>query len=504
MIQSIKRVLIANRGEIAVRIIRTLRDLGVESVAVYSDADAASNHRKMADFAVRLPGRSSAETYLNQDALKDAIRLSGADAVHPGYGFLSEDASFCEMITGLGVKFIGPSVSAMNTMGNKVEAKDLMKKYEVPTVPGSDGQIHSAQELKVLTDKIGFPIILKAAAGGGGRGMREVFEASQLEEAFEACSREAVSYFGNGAVFAERLIQNPRHIEIQVLCDGKNGVHLFERDCSVQRRHQKLLEEAPSQFLSDEKRQELGSLAVKAALAVGYEGVGTVEFICESPDDVYFMEMNTRIQVEHPVTEMITGVDLIREQILVADGQALTMQQEHIIPRGWAFEARINAEDPTQDFMPSPGTIKHLKLPEGPFVRVDTHIYAGYQIPSEYDSMIAKVITWGPSRDIAMDRLKRALSEMEIGGITTTARFHEAVISNEVFRSGKFTTHFINDQRDQLQASMENWQESAMIDGALVSAALSQAASDQSVSEPSKHTRQAWAQKAIAESHHHY
>ena len=504
MIKNIKRVLIANRGEIAVRIIRTLRELGIESVAIYSDADAQSAHRKLADYAVNLKGRSSAETYLNMDVLKAAIENSGADAVHPGYGFLSEDSNFCQMVTDLGCKFIGPSVASMNVMGNKVSAKTLMKKHKVPTVPGSEGEITSIEELKTLTKNIGFPIILKAAAGGGGRGMREVYEESQLQEAFEACSREAVSYFGNGSVFAERLIQNPRHIEIQVLCDGKNGVHLFERDCSVQRRHQKLLEEAPSKFLSEAKRSELGELAVKAALAVNYEGVGTVEFICESAENTYFMEMNTRIQVEHPVTEMITGMDLVREQVLVADGQKLGFQQEDIICRGWSFEARINAEDPTKDFMPSPGKIESLNLPQGPFVRVDTHIYEGYQIPSEYDSMIAKVITWGPTRELAMDRLKRALSELEIGGITTTARFHEAVVSNECFRSGNFDTDFIVKEAENLQGTMESWSPESERDAALVSAALAQTPRASEREDLHPQSRKTWEQKAIAESHNYY
>ena len=327
---------------------------------------------------------------------------------------------------------------------------------------------------------------------------------NRLKEAFEACSREAVSYFGNGSVFAERLIQNPRHIEVQVLCDGKNGVHLFERDCSVQRRHQKLLEEAPSKFLSEAKRMELGDLAVRAALAVGYEGVGTVEFICESAENTYFMEMNTRIQVEHPVTEMITGMDLIREQVLVADGQSLPFKQEDIIPRGWSFEARINAEDPTKDFMPSPGKIESLHLPQGPYVRVDTHIYEGYQIPSEYDSMIAKVITWGPTREIAMDRLRRALSELEIGGITTTARFHEAVVSNECFRSGNFDTDFIVKEAENLQKKMEEWHEETKVDAALASAVLSQSTNSARIDSMSPASRKNWTHKAIAESHNQY
>ncbi len=492
-----RKVLVANRGEIAVRIIRTLRELNIASIAVYSDADANSLHRKLADHAIRLPGRTSAETYLNIPTLLEAIKMSEADGVHPGYGFLSESAEFCQQVTALGCKFIGPSSEAMKTMGNKVAAKDLMLQHQIPTVPGSKGQVHSLEELREVVAEIGYPIILKAAAGGGGRGMREVWDDTQLGDAFTACSREAQSYFGDPAVFAERFIQNPRHIEIQVLCDGKQGVHLFERDCSIQRRHQKLIEEAPSLYLSPENRERLGTLAVTAALAAGYEGVGTVEFICESPDKCYFMEMNTRIQVEHPVTEFITGVDLIREQVLVAMGQSLSLQQDDIILRGWAFEARINAEDPTQDFLPNPGLIDRLTLPNGPFTRVDTHIYEGYLIPSDYDSMIAKVIVWGATRDQALDRLKRALSELEIGGVTTTARFHEAIIDNPKFRSGEFDTGFISSQITSLKQDMSAYDSAGLSKASLVAAVLTQKPS------PSEHqgeqNRKSWTKIAIQE-----
>ena len=450
----LKRVLIANRGEIAVRIIRTLSEMGLESVAVYSDADADSLHRKLATYAVHLPGRASSETYLDIAALKKAAAISGADAVHPGYGFLSENSDFCREMIDAGLVFIGPHFESMNTMGNKVSAKKLMIEHEVPTVPGSDGALASAEELKTLVDRIGYPIILKAAAGGGGRGMRIVRADSELTEAFETCAREAQSYFGNPMVFAERLLENPRHIEIQVLCDGTRGVHLFERDCSIQRRHQKLIEEAPSMYLTSDQRAQLGEFAVKAALAVGYTGVGTVEFICEAPDKAYFMEMNTRIQVEHPVTEMITGIDLVREQINVASGEQLTMTQDDIKLEGWAFEARINAEDASQDFMPNPDTITRLHLPAGPFIRVDTHIYPDYKIPADYDSMIAKIICWGPTRDIALARLKRALGELEIGGVVTTARFHEAIVDHQDFRTGEFDTSFIAEKLAELLETM--------------------------------------------------
>ncbi len=441
--QLFKKVLIANRGEIALRIMRALRDLEIPSVAVYSDADLASMHRKYANEAIRLPGRSSKDTYLNVEAILEAIRLSGADAVHPGYGFLSENAAFCKAVTDLGVKFIGPSDHAMRLMGDKVQAKHLMRKHNVPTVPGSEGALNSVAELQELVNRIGYPVILKAAAGGGGRGMRIVRKDEELKESFETCKREAISYFGDDTVFAERYVTNPRHIEIQVLCDGKNGVHLFERDCSVQRRHQKLIEEAPSRFLNDVQRHHLGEIAVRAALAAEYEGVGTVEFICESPDRAYFMEMNTRIQVEHPVTEMITGVDLIQQQIRVAATGKLLLTQDDIKIHGWAIEARINAEDPAQDFMPNPGQITHLHLPAGPGMRVDTHIYAGYTIPSDYDSMIAKFISYGSTRDEAIQRMLRGLAEFECDGIPTTAKFHEIVLKHPAFVSGEFDTGFL-------------------------------------------------------------
>ena len=339
MTKLIKKVLIANRGEIAVRIIRTLRDMGIQSVAVYSDADVDSYHRTIADQAVRLPGRTSAVTYLNTEALINAIKISGADAVHPGYGFLSENPDFVQKVDATGAKFIGPSAESMRLLGDKVEAKKLMRKNKVQVTPGSAGALSSLKELSDLVKEMGFPLILKAAAGGGGRGMRVVKEESELKASYEACRREAVDYFDYPEVFAERYIQNPRHIEVQVLCDSKgNGVHLYERDCSVQRRHQKLLEEAPSMFLTVEKRKELGEIAVRAALAAKYEGVGTVEFIAESPDQIYFMEMNTRIQVEHTVTELICQKDLVSEQIKVACGERLSFNQKDTqLPFGRKF-----------------------------------------------------------------------------------------------------------------------------------------------------------------------
>ena len=457
MTKLIKKVLIANRGEIAVRIIRTLRDMGIQSVAVYSDADVDSYHRTIADQAVRLPGRTSAVTYLNTEALINAIKISGADAVHPGYGFLSENPDFVQKVDATGAKFIGPSAESMRLLGDKVEAKKLMRKNKVQVTPGSEGALSSLKELSDLVKEMGFPLILKAAAGGGGRGMRVVKEESELKASYEACRREAVDYFGYPEVFAERYIQNPRHIEVQVLCDSKgNGVYLYERDCSVQRRHQKLLEEAPSMFLTVEKRKELGEIAVRAALAAKYEGVGTVEFIAESPDQIYFMEMNTRIQVEHTVTELICQKDLVSEQIKVACGETLSFNQKDLKLNGWALEARINAENPAKNFLPAPGTIKRLRLPEGPYIRVDTHIYEGYTIPPEYDSMIAKVIVWGATRMEAILRLKRALKELIIEGVPTTTKFHEAVLEQSQFLEGSYDTGFITTNESKLTEAMEN------------------------------------------------
>ena len=450
-----QRVLIANRGEIALRIIRTLRDMGLESVAVYSEADKDSSHRMMADYAVCLKGNLSSETYLDQDKILAAMKASGATALHPGYGFLSENAAFAAAVTEAGYTFIGPSAKSMGLLGDKVQAKKLMIENDIPVTPGSRGGLSTLEELQELVEEMGFPLILKAAAGGGGRGMRVVRQKSDLSEAFLGCQREALSYFGNPEIFAERFVENPRHIEVQVLCDSHGqGFHLNERDCSVQRRHQKLIEEAPSLYLDDKKRRALGEIAVKAALAAGYEGVGTVEFICESKEKIYFMEMNTRIQVEHTVTEEITRTDLIHQQVLVALGEKLTLKQEALEPQGWSIECRINAEDAPKGFVPNPGKITKLRLPMGPSVRVDSHIYEGYTIPAHYDSMIAKVIVWGPDREAAVARMLRALGELVIEGIPTTARFHEAVLKHPLFVAGDLNTGFVESEFENLKAKM--------------------------------------------------
>ncbi len=492
-----KKILIANRGEIALRIMRSCRELGIPSVAIYSDADALSQHRKYANEAIRLPGRTSAETYLNIPKIIEAVKLSGADAVHPGYGFLSENSDFCRAVIEAGATFIGPSVEAMHLLGDKVQAKDLMRKFNVPLVPGSPGALQSLEHLREVIRDAGYPMILKAAAGGGGRGMRIIRQDADVKDAYELCKREALSYFGNDMIFAERYIINPRHIEVQVLADGKEGVHLFERDCSVQRRHQKLIEEAPSAYLNPEQRARLGEIAVTAALAAKYEGVGTVEFICEAPDRAYFMEMNTRIQVEHPVTELITGVDLIQEQIYVAATKAMRLKQNDIHLRGWAMETRINAEDPAQDFMPSPGQIQHLQLPAGPGVRVDTHIYNGYTIPSEYDSMIAKFITYGATREDAVCKMRRALSDFEIEGVPTTAKFHELVLKHPAFLSGEFDTGFLQTYQKDIETGLKGGSSDTTY-GPILAAFQTQSAAD-SRAPALDHQTSAWQQRARLE-----
>jgi acetyl-CoA carboxylase biotin carboxylase subunit len=469
----IKRILIANRGEIAVRVIRAAKELGIETVAIYSDADQHSLHIRLADFAVRLPGNSSAETYLNVPKIVEAIQSSGADAVHPGYGFLSENADFADAITKAGAKFIGPSSKAMRLMGDKIEAKRLMKQHKVQCTPGSEGPLKDLEDLKAHAKTIGYPMILKATAGGGGRGMRVVRSDQDLAESFAACQREATSYFGNPDVFCERYIENPRHIEVQVLFDEHgHGVHLFERDCSVQRRHQKLIEEAPSSFLSHDQRMEIGRRAVVAAKAAGYASAGTIEFICESPEHVYFMEMNTRIQVEHTVSEEISNIDLVKWQIRIAEGQPLLIKQEDIKLRGWAIEARINAEDPAKGFQPGPGVVRSIRFPAGPGIRVDSHLYPGYEIPQFYDSMVAKLIVWAEDRMTAIQRMKRALSEFEIEGVPTTAKFHEAVMCHPIFIDGKMNTSFVEKEQEFFKRKMSEVSELGAEESSLMAAIL--------------------------------
>ncbi|TND09915.1 MAG: acetyl-CoA carboxylase, biotin carboxylase subunit [Bacteroidetes bacterium] len=437
-----KKILVANRGEIALRIIRTCREMGIKTVAVYSTADKESLHVKFADEAVCIGPPPSRESYLNIPNIIAAAEITNADAIHPGYGFLSENSKFSRICKEHGIKFIGATPEQIDAMGDKSNAKDTMKKAGVPCVPGSEGLITDMDEAKRTAIEIGYPIIIKATAGGGGRGMRIIWKEEDLEPNFESASKEAEAAFGNGAMYMEKYIEEPRHIEIQVAGDqyGK-ACHLSERDCSIQRRHQKLVEETPSPFMTPELRDKMGDAAVKAALAVQYEGVGTVEFLVDKHRNFYFMEMNTRIQVEHPITEEVIDYDLIREQILIAAG--VPISGKNYYPQLHAIECRINAEDPFNNFRPSPGKITVLHTPGGHGVRVDSHIYAGYTIPPHYDSMIAKLITMAQTREEAIAKMKRALSEFVVEGVKTTIPFHLRLMNDENFLKGNYTTKFL-------------------------------------------------------------
>ena len=440
-----RKVLIANRGEIAVRIIRACRELGIPTVAIYSQADANSLHVRLATEAYCIGPAKSADSYLSIPAIMSAAMVSGADAIHPGYGFMSERADFAEICEQQGIKFIGPSASAMRKMGDKATARKTMIENDVPVTPGT-GIVHTVEEVQKFGNKVGYPIILKATAGGGGKGMRVCRNDEDVRLNMELCQAEAKNFFGNPDVYAEKFLENPRHIEVQILGDSfGNVIHLGERDCSIQRRHQKLLEEAPSPAIDEETRKEMGAAAVRAAKAINYEGAGTCEFLLDHDGSWYFMEMNTRIQVEHCVTEMISQVDLVREQILIAAGEPLSYTQDDIKLYGHAIECRINAENPAKDFMPNPGTISGYLAPGGFGIRVDSHVYQDYTIPPYYDSMIGKLICWGRDRNEARRRMYRALKEYVVTGVETTIPFHQAIIEDEVFMSGKFNTGFIED-----------------------------------------------------------
>ncbi|UTL71250.1 acetyl-CoA carboxylase biotin carboxylase subunit [Bacillus halotolerans] len=441
----IKKLLIANRGEIAVRIIRACKEPGIETVAVYSEADKDALHVQMADEAFCIGPKASKDSYLNVTNIVSVAKLTGTDAIHPGYGFLAENADFAELCEEVNVTFVGPSAEAISKMGTKDVARETMKQAGVPIVPGSQGIIENVEEAVSLANEIGYPVIIKATAGGGGKGIRVARTEEELINGIKITQQEAATAFGNPGVYIEKYIEDFRHVEIQVLADNYgNTIHLGERDCSIQRRLQKLLEESPSPALDSEIREQMGEAAVKAAKAVGYTGAGTVEFIYDYREQrYYFMEMNTRIQVEHPVTEMVTGTDLIKEQIRVASGMELTLKQEDVLFEGWAIECRINAENPSKNFMPSPGEIKMYLPPGGLGVRVDSAAYPGYTIPPYYDSMIAKVITYGKTRDEAVARMKRALSEFVIEGIETTIPFHIKLLEHETFVSGEFNTKFL-------------------------------------------------------------
>jgi acetyl-CoA carboxylase biotin carboxylase subunit len=436
------KILIANRGEIALRVIRTCKELGIKTVAIYSEADKDSLHVTFADEAVCIGPAPSKESYLKIPLIISAAQITGSEAIHPGYGFLAENASFSEICADSGIKFIGPSPKMINAMGDKSFAKNTMKKNGVPVIPGSDGVVTDTDEGKKIAAEIGFPVIIKASAGGGGKGMRIVWEESDFEKAYQTARTEAESSFGNGDVYIEKFLENPRHIEIQVLGDMFGNVyHYGERDCSVQRRHQKLIEESPSPIIDAETRNIMGETAILGAKSVNYEGVGTIEFLVDKHKNFYFMEMNTRIQVEHPVTEMVYDVDLIRQQILVAAGEKIeTLPRK---PIGHSMEFRINAEDPEHNFRPSPGKIESLHFPGGFGVRVDSHIYHGYSIPPFYDSLIAKLIVWGKDRNHALARGRRALEEFIIEGIKTTIPFHLQVLEDPRFISGNFDTGFL-------------------------------------------------------------
>lgn len=439
-----KKILIANRGEIALRVIRTCREMGIQTVAVYSTADADSLHVRFADEAVCIGKPQSSDSYLNIPRIMAAAEITNADAIHPGYGFLAENAEFADICAHYNIKFIGPTSEMMRLMGDKITAKDTMIKAGVPVIPGSEGLLQSVEEAKLLAAEMGYPVLLKATAGGGGKGMRLVWKADEIEKAYESAKTEAGAAFGNDGIYMEKFVEEPRHIEIQVAGDQFGNVcHLSERDCSIQRRHQKLVEESPSPFMTPELRQAMGEAAIKAAKAINYESVGTIEFLVDKHRNFYFMEMNTRIQVEHCVTEEVINYDLIKEQIKIAAG--IKISGKNYEPTMHAIECRINAEDPYNDFRPSPGKITVLHTPGGHGVRVDSHIYAGYTIPPFYDSMIGKLIAVAQTREEALDTMARALSEYVIEGVKTTIPFHQQLMQDERFRSGNFTTKFIED-----------------------------------------------------------
>jgi acetyl-CoA carboxylase biotin carboxylase subunit len=443
----IGKLLIANRGEIALRILRSCRELGISTVSVHSTVDRNALHVQLADEAVCVGEAPSSRSYLNIPNILAAATSRGADAIHPGYGFLAESAAFAEICRDHGLTFVGPSPEAILAMGDKSTAKRTMQKVGVPTIPGSEGLLESVEEAAALAQTMGFPVMIKATAGGGGRGMRLVPSADQLEGLFKAAQGEAEAAFGNPGLYLEKFIDRPRHVEVQVLADRfGNVVHLGERDCSIQRRHQKLLEEAPSPGLDPVVRQRMGEAAAAAARTIGYEGAGTVEFLLDRSGEFYFMEMNTRIQVEHPVTEMVTGLDLIAEQLRIAGGEPISVTQAQVRLQGHAIECRINAEDPRQNFRPSPGKITGWLPPGGPGVRVDSHVYTGYEIPPFYDSLIGKLIVWAPTREMALRRLRRALSEWAVTGIPTTIEFHLALLDRPEFQKGDVYTKFVEEK----------------------------------------------------------
>lgn len=440
----LKKILIANRGEIAVRIIRACREMGIRTVAIYSEADKTALHVSLADEAICIGPAPSNKSYLNMKAILEAACLTGADCIHTGFGFLSESSDFAKICEEMGIKFIGPNYKLIELLGNKSKAKDTMKKAGVPVVPGSEGLIESKEQAINLAEKIKYPVILKASSGGGGRGIRVAYSKEQLEKSYDLVKKETEISFNDDSIYLEKFIENPRHIEIQILADEHgNVVRLGERDCSIQRRNQKVLEETPSEILDDKTRKKMGEIAVNAVKQIGYSNAGTIEFLVDKNKDFYFMEMNTRVQVEHPVTEMVTGVDIIKEQIKIASGEELSYIQKDIKINGHSLEVRVNAENPSKNFMPCPGTITGLHLPGGNGIRVDTAIYEGYTVPQNYDSMLAKIIVHGKTREESIAKMKSAIAELVIDGIDTNRDFLYQILENKNFVSNNYDTSFI-------------------------------------------------------------
>ena len=447
-----QKILIANRGEIAVRIIRACREMGIKSVAVFSEADREALHTQLADEAICIGKASPTDSYLNMERILSATIASGAEAIHPGFGFLSENARFAEMCEKCKIAFIGPSSAIIDKMGNKQEARTTMMAAGVPVVPGTKEAVYTAEDGQKIADEIGYPVMIKASSGGGGKGMRISRSREDFASSFQVAQQESINGFADNTMYIEKYIESPRHIEFQILADKYgNVISLGERDCSIQRRHQKMIEESPSVALDDKMRKEMGAVAVKAAKAAGYESAGTIEFLLAKDKKFYFMELNTRIQVEHPVTEMVTGLDLIKEQIMIAAGEKLTIRQKDIYISGHAIECRINAENPEKNFMPCPGKIEYLHLPGGNGIRVDSAIYSGYTIPPYYDSMIAKIIVHAKDRPSAIAKMRSALGEINIDGVTTNLDYQYEIINHSVFQSGNVNTHFIQDYFEQDQ-----------------------------------------------------
>jgi pyruvate carboxylase subunit A len=464
------KVLIANRGEIAIRIMRACRELDIKTVAVYSDVDKHALFAKYADEAYHIGPAPASQSYLNMDTILDIAHKTGSEGIHPGYGFLAENPDFADRCNKEGITFIGPTGEAIRSMGSKIESKKTMKNAGLPVIPGSDGGISDLDKALDIAESIGYPVIVKASSGGGGIGMKVVRKSEELVQTVESTQRVAKSSFGDATVFIEKYLEEPRHIEFQILADSfGNTIHLCERECSIQRRHQKLIEESPSPVMTPELRQRMGADAVKAARAIDYTNAGTIEFLY-SKGNYYFLEMNTRLQVEHPITEVVTGISIVKEQLTVASGEALSDRQEDIQQRGWAIECRINAEDPLNNFTPSPGKIRRYRSPGGPGVRVDSGVHTGYAITPFYDSLISKLTVWGRDRSEAIPRMKRALYEYIIVGVTTNLPFHKAVMNNEYFRRGELTTHFIDDHN--IIAEVEKVIESEKEKGATLASAL--------------------------------